>query len=87
MTEITAYSGRPMHQRTIEEIRKAVESLGDGSRGIVVGQRGPDEIGHAFNVGNQRGVVRFLDGQNATVANLEDGFRSFLVTFAQKGKP
>jgi RHS repeat-associated protein len=86
IAEITAYSRAPLHQRTVDEIVSTMERFGAGSRGIVVGLRGPAEIGHAFNVVNQRGVVRFLDGQIGGAANLNDGFKSFLVTFTQKGR-
>ncbi|MGW5579021.1 RHS repeat-associated core domain-containing protein [Micromonospora chokoriensis] len=85
-TEITAYSGRPFHRRSVDDIVKTMTAFGDGSRGIIVGGRGPGKIGHAFNVVNQRGVVRFLDGQSGTAANLNDGFVEFWITFTQKGK-
>lgn len=45
-----------------------------GSRGVVVGI-GPNG-GHAFNVANQGGVVKFLDGQAGTPA-VVDGFTKF----------
>lgn len=48
---------------------------GSGSRGIVFGSR-VNEVGHVFNVANQKGVVRFLDGQTGTAANLE-GYEFF----------
>lgn len=50
---------------------------GSGSRGIVFGSRGPNEVGHVFNVVNQNGTVRFLDGQTGTVANLNRGYKEF----------
>jgi RHS repeat-associated protein len=49
---------------------------GPGSRGIVWGLRGTEE-GHYFNVVNQDGVVKFLDGQSGGPANLSDGFTGF----------
>lgn len=42
----------------------------DGARGIVFGSRGPGETGHMFNVVNQNGTVRFLDGQTGKPADL-----------------
>jgi RHS repeat-associated protein len=42
----------------------AMSKAGNGARGIVyVGTGKPGSIGHVFNVVNQKGVVRFLDGQ------------------------
>lgn len=50
-------------------------NAGSGARGIVFGARG-DGVGHVFNVVNQRGTVRFLDGQTGKAASF-DGFTSF----------
>jgi hypothetical protein len=86
MSEITDYSGSPLFRRSLDDIVNTMEKFGDGSRGIVVGLRGPRGVGHAFNVVNQRGVVRFLDGQTGGAANLDDGFKSFLISFTQKGR-
>jgi RHS repeat-associated protein len=85
-SEITKYSGRPFHQRTIDEITRSLDRFGDGARGIIVGLRGPGEVGHAFNVVNQKGAIRFLDGQSGGAANLEDGFKSFIISFTSKGR-
>ncbi len=46
---------------------------GDGARGIVLGDRGPDRVGHAFNVVNEDGVIRFVDGQNGGFPATFDG--------------
>lgn len=40
-----------------------VPSSGDGSRGIVFGDVPDRSYGHFFNVVNEDGVVRYLDGQ------------------------
>lgn len=48
---------------------------GSGARGIVFGSRGGD-VGHVFNVVNQNGKIRFLDGQSGGKASLE-GYDSF----------
>lgn len=53
-----------------------MQSWGPGARGIVFGGRGAD-VGHFFNVANQRGVVRFLDGQAGGAADLSAGYSSF----------
>ena len=54
-----------------------IGAAGPGARGIVFGSRGPGEVGHFFNVVNQRGTVRFLDGQSGRAADLDDGFVNF----------
>lgn len=53
----------------------SMTAAGTGARGIVFGSRG-SEVGHVFNVVNQNGVVRFLDGQTGRTATL-DGYRNF----------
>ena len=61
--------------RDITEITKQLEALGPGSRGIVAGFRGGGR-GHVFNVANQGGEIRYLDGQSAGAAKTE-GFEYF----------
>lgn len=62
----------------------AVQSGGPGTRGIVFGGRGPTtdpDIGHFFNVVNQGGEVRFLDGQTGNVvADFDYDWFGFLGT-------
>ena len=60
---------------SIGGIESQMAQAGGGARGIVFGSRGT-EVGHVFNVVNQNGVVRFLDGQTGTVANVR-GFDAF----------
>jgi hypothetical protein len=57
-------------------------NAGNGARGIVFGSRGPGQVGHVFNAVNQRGTVRFLDGQSGAAASFE-GYSEifFLRTF------
>jgi filamentous hemagglutinin len=57
-------------------IAVTMEAAGPGARGIVFGTRGSG-IGHFFNVVNQGGVVRFLDGQAGGAANLGSGYNGF----------
>ena len=57
---------------TPENISQKMASAGDGARGIVFGSYGPGQPGHVFNVVNQNGVVRYLDGQTGKSANLSD---------------
>ena len=50
-----------------EAVEAVVQAGGNGTRGIVyVGE--PGKLGHVFNVVNQDGVVRFLDGQTGKAA-------------------
>ncbi|WP_442933462.1 toxin glutamine deamidase domain-containing protein [Micromonospora sp. CPCC 205554] len=84
--EITQYSRSVfLHRKKLGDMTKAMQRSGPGARGIVVGLRGPGRQGHAFNVVNQKGVVRFLDGQIGGPANLDDGFISFLFTYTRRG--
>lgn len=46
-----------------QEIERIMVKAGSGARGIVFGSRGPGNVGHVFNVVNQDGTIRFLDGQ------------------------
>lgn len=60
---------------TIADITTTMTTAGSGARGIVAGSRG-SQVGHVFNVVNQNGVVRFLDGQTGQPATF-NGFQSF----------
>jgi filamentous hemagglutinin len=55
-----------------ENIIQQMAASEDGARGIVFGSYGPGQPGHVFNVVNQNGVVRFLDGQTGKSANLSN---------------
>ncbi|WP_236084816.1 toxin glutamine deamidase domain-containing protein [Pseudomonas aeruginosa] len=55
-----------------ENIAQQMANSGNGARGVVFGSYGPGQPGHVFNVVNQNGVVRFLEGQTGTPANLGD---------------
>ena len=56
------------------EIEAILTKAGPGSRGIIAGSRGVDVPGHFFNVVNDNGTIRFLDGQSGGIANLNDGY-------------
>lgn len=58
------------------DIEAVMAAAGDGSRGVVFASKGPGQVGHVFNVVNQDGVVRFLDGQPGGTASF-DGYASF----------
>jgi len=63
---------------TIDRVSRIMSAAGPGSRGIVYGSRGSDQVGHVFNVVNQNGTIRFLDGQTGRAAAL-DGYEYFLL--------
>jgi RHS repeat-associated protein len=56
---------------TAESIAAELEAAGPGARGIVFGARQGGQAGHVFNAVNQRGTIRFLDGQTGGVASFE----------------
>lgn len=43
---------------------------------MTFGSRSPGETGHVFNVVNQNGVIRYLDGQTG-VPTILDGYTGF----------
>ncbi|WP_259462223.1 MULTISPECIES: toxin glutamine deamidase domain-containing protein [Stenotrophomonas] len=53
-----------------DDIVQQMLRSGTGSRGIIYGSYGPGQTGHVFNVVNQNGVIRFLDGQTGKAADL-----------------
>ncbi|MFK3774467.1 DUF637 domain-containing protein [Pseudomonas sp. NPDC089406] len=55
-----------------DNIMRQIQNSGNGARGIVYGSNGVGTVGHVFNVVNQRGVVRFLDGQTGKAAKVDD---------------
>ncbi|WP_420813807.1 toxin glutamine deamidase domain-containing protein [Microbispora catharanthi] len=73
---IEQFYGKSFRPRSIQQIETELGSAGNGSRGIIWGYRGPHRVGHVFNVVNQRGVIRYLDGQSGGAASL-DGYRRF----------
>ena len=52
-------------------IEGAMKAAGPGSRGVVFAVRQGDRVGHFFNVANQSGTVRFIDGQVGSAANVQ----------------
>lgn len=61
---------------TANDIERAMKSAGDGTRGIVFGEVPNRDFGHFFNVVNDGGVVRYLDGQPG-VATSPAGYSRF----------
>ncbi|MCP2041949.1 hypothetical protein L1281_002567 [Neisseria sp. HSC-16F19] len=70
------YRSKFSQATTIQNITISMSQAGNGARGIVFGSRG-EQTGHVFNVVNQNGVIRFLDGQTGKPANFNDGYTSF----------
>ena len=60
---------------TPDKIRQMLKS---GQRGIVYGKKTNANIGHVFNVVNEDGVIKFLDGQK-TVKNVTDTQKADLI--------
>ncbi|NML29623.1 hypothetical protein HHL14_02085 [Paraburkholderia sp. G-4-1-8] len=55
---------------TTSSIEQSLLQQGNGATGIVYGfPPAGSDVGHVFNVVNQNGVIRYLDGQSGTVAN------------------
>jgi filamentous hemagglutinin len=66
---------------SINEVSSSVSQ--SGQRGIVFGNRGSGQVGHVFNVVNQKGAVRFLDGQAGGAANLT-AYKNFSFLYTKK---
>jgi hypothetical protein len=61
------------------EMAAAMRDAGPGSRAIVFGQSSSAEIGHFFDVVNDGGTIRFLDGQSGTTAAMAPYDRFWLL--------
>lgn len=76
VSDVEKHFGRKFGSLTSQtRITDRIGNAGNGARGVVFGSRG-SETGHFFNVVNQNGTVRFLDGQTGKAANLS-GFEGF----------
>ena len=65
------FGSKLLKMNSIDEITSAVSVGGHGARGIVIGYGSGSPYSHAFNVANQTGIVRYLDGQiGATVKDI-----------------
>lgn len=69
------YGTKFRHGLNIEGVNKLIPS--SGKRGIVFGNRGNGKVGHVFNVVNQEGTIKFLDGQMGKATDLS-GYKDFL---------
>jgi RHS repeat-associated protein len=64
------YGSRFVHMASREAIEESLKTSGSGSRAIIFGYRGmPGQPNHVFNAVNQRGTIRFLDGQTGRPAD------------------
>jgi RHS repeat-associated protein len=63
------YGGTFSPPTTLDKITEKYSQLGDGTKGIVFGDVNGKNPGHVFNVVNQDGNVKYLDGQVGTVAD------------------
>ena len=76
VSDVEKHFGRKFGSLTSQtRIADRIGNAGNGARGVVFGSRGSD-TGHFFNVVNQNGTVRFLDGQTGKAADLS-GFQGF----------
>ena len=78
LAEAQLYFGRSFGTLTsLTRIEAQMIKAGHGARGVVFGNR-PKKIGHYFNVVNQNGTVRFLDGQSGKeFSAVGQGFANF----------
>ena len=66
-----AYPGRSLHGSTPGGISQDMLASGEGSRGIVVVTNGGHS--HAFNVYNDGGTIKWIDGQSGKVSTSPGG--------------
>ncbi|MCY6493927.1 toxin glutamine deamidase domain-containing protein [Leptolyngbya sp. GGD] len=65
------YGSKFIFMQSSEAIEESLKAAGPGSRAIIYGDRAmPGQVNHVFNAVNQKGVIRFLDGQTGQPADL-----------------
>jgi Papain fold toxin 1, glutamine deamidase len=75
-----AYGAKLTTMDSQAAIVSAMTDAGNGARGIVIGYQSGASYSHAFNVANQHGTIRFLDGQIGTAAkNVEQYDRLWFI--------
>ncbi|WP_294244860.1 toxin glutamine deamidase domain-containing protein [uncultured Chryseobacterium sp.] len=62
------------------DLNSLVKDLKPGKRGIVAGIKNGKNEGHVFNVVNEKGVIKYLDGQTGNRAKLVYDYYKFLST-------
>jgi filamentous hemagglutinin len=81
------YSGSKVRtMSSAAQIEKVMSGAGTGSRGIVIGYKEGSEFSHAFNVVNQNGTIRFLDGQIGGAAKKIDQYDYWWFFKTNQGK-
>ena len=65
-----ALGGEFTHNLTAQQIQSMLSEAGPGSRSVIYAHRGDPTNGHFFNAVNQRGVIRFLNGQAGTAQDV-----------------
>jgi filamentous hemagglutinin len=60
-------------------IEASMTAAGPGARGIALGKYPNKDVGHFFNVVNEDGAIRFVDGQSGAPANLAPFERLWLL--------
>jgi len=79
VSDIAQHFGRTwQHMRSYDDIVATMESLGEGARAVVFGQR--PRVGHVFTVVHDKNGVVFLDAQVGHFARLAKYDRLFLLT-------
>jgi regulator of replication initiation timing len=63
-----------------KDLNSLVKDLKPGKRGIVFGYKKGSDVGHVFNVSNENGTIKYLDGQTGKRAKLVYDQYKFLPT-------
>ena len=65
---VTEWSGGKFVAANYDGVNQRLSELGDGASAILVSSWAGGRGGHAYNAINDAGVVKFVDGQSATVS-------------------
>ncbi len=81
-SDVTRYKRAPGCEGDLNDLGDNLDLVkhylsNEGDRAIIMGSRGENVEGHAFNAINVNGQIKFLDGQVDQEAFLEDGFVNF----------
>jgi filamentous hemagglutinin len=70
ITVLEQQFGSKFAPATTTSIENSLLAQGNGATGVVYGfPPAGSDVAHVFNVVNQNGVIRYLDGQTVTIAN------------------
>lgn len=67
-SRVTEWSRGSFVKASYGDVERRLNDLGDGSSAILVSSWSGGRGGHAYNAVNDRGAVKFIDGQSATVS-------------------